>query len=114
MLRVTLPPVTEDAVVAPVTVSIAASRCAKVSPTPMLVPVLDEPATKVKVVPLTTSVSPVVMLLARSFDVELAVPDSKVAPLMLTAVVSSFVTAVSAVTVAAVGPVQAGYSRWRR
>ena len=83
----------------PVTASIADSRCATVSPTPMLVPELPEPATKVKVVPLTTSVSPVVMLLARSFDEAPAAPDSRVAPVMLTGVpVLSFRTAAAAVT----------------
>ena len=40
------------------------------------------PAVKVKVVPFTTRVSPVVMPVARSFEVELAVPESSVEPLI--------------------------------
>ncbi len=99
VLRVTLPPETDDATLVPVTASIAASRCPTLSPTPMLVPVLVAPATKVKVVPFTTSVSPVVILLARSFDAAPAVPDRSVAPVMLIAVpVLSFSTAAVAVT----------------
>ena len=99
---VILPLATEDAVLAPVTVSIAASRWVTLSPTPILVPVLVVPATKVKVVPSTTSVSPVVMPLVRSFDVLLAVPDSKVVPVMATAEATlSLLTAVP-VTVALV------------
>jgi hypothetical protein len=39
----------------------AASRCVTLSPTPILVPALTEPETKVKVTPSTVSVSPVVM-----------------------------------------------------
>ena len=46
---------------------------------PIVVPVLDVPATKVKVVPLTTSVSLVVMAVPRSLDEVLAVPDNSVA-----------------------------------
>src|SRR6266436_3326632 len=99
---VILPLATEDAVLAPVTVSIAASRWVTLSPTPILVPELVVPATKVKVVPSTTSVSPVVMELARSFDVLLAVPDNRVAPVMATADATlSLLTAVP-VTVALV------------
>jgi len=114
VLRVTLPPATEDATEVPVTASIAESRCATVSPTPILVPELLEPATKVKVVPFTTSVSPVVMPLARSFDPAPGVPDSSVAPVILTAVpVLSFSTAVVAVTLALV-ELPSRLSRWRR
>ena len=55
------------------------------SPMPILVPVEEVPATKVKVVPSTTSVSPVVMLVARSFEVADGVPDSSVAPVIAVA-----------------------------
>ncbi len=99
---VILPPATEEATLSPVTVSIAASRCVTLSPMPILVPVLDVPATKVNVVPFTVSVSPVVMPLARSSEVELPVPDSKVEPVIATAdAVLSLLTAVP-VTVALV------------
>ena len=51
------------------------------------------PAIKVKVVPFTTSVSPVVMLEAKSFDEVPGVPDSLVVPVIATALeVLSFST----------------------
>src|SRR3569833_2821363 len=80
--------------VTPVADWIVDSRCATVSVTPMLVPEELEPATKVKVVPLTTSVSPVVMPLARSFEVEVEEPDSSVEPVIGIAVVASLLTTV--------------------
>src|SRR5690348_1864276 len=58
------------------------SRSATLSPMPMLVPLLVEPAVKVKVVPLTTSVSPVVRPDTRLCDVELLVPDKSVEPVI--------------------------------
>jgi hypothetical protein len=79
--------------VTPVADWIVDSRCVTVSVTPMVVPEELEPAAKVEVVPLTTSVSPVVMPVTRSFDVELEVPDNKVEPVITAAVVlSSFTT----------------------
>ncbi len=90
-----LPPETVDGVVdAPVTASIACIRSATLSPMPILVPALTEPATKVKTTPFTVSVSPVVMLEARSFEVEPLVPERRVDPVIATAVVLSLLTAV--------------------
>ena len=82
----------------------AESRWVNELPMPILVPELVVPATKVKVVPSTVSVSPVVMALARSFEVELPVPDSRVEPLIAAAVVLSLLTELP-VTVALVPPV---------
>ena len=56
------------------------------SPMPMLVPELEVPATKAKVVPLTTSVSLVAIAVARSLDEVVPVPDSTVAVVIATAV----------------------------
>src|SRR3569833_303837 len=90
---VILPPETDDGVVdAPVTASIAARRFETVSPTPMLVPALTEPATKVNTTPFTVRVSPVVMLDARSFEVELPTPARRVEPVIATDVVLSLLT----------------------
>ena len=86
VLRTILPPLIDEAVVVPVTASMADKRCATLSPIPILVPALTEPATKVKVTPSTVSVSPVVMPVERSFEVELPVPDSRVAPEIAAAV----------------------------
>src|SRR5262249_35084881 len=61
---------------------VVARRSVTLSPMPMLVPLLVEPEVKVKVVPLTTSVSPVVRPLARECDVELEEPDKSVAPVI--------------------------------
>src|SRR3954463_7800567 len=91
---VILPPATVDGVVdAPVTASIAVRRLDTESPMPILVPALTEPATKVKTTPFTVSVSPVVMLDARSFEVELEVPESLVDPVIATGVALSLLTA---------------------
>src|SRR5689334_23010618 len=72
----------ESDVVVPVAALMVASRSVTLSPMPMLVPLLVELPVKVKVVPLTTSVSPVVRPLARACDVELEVPDSSVEPVI--------------------------------
>ncbi|MGY3451238.1 hypothetical protein ACVILH_003580 [Bradyrhizobium sp. USDA 4353] len=111
-VRVIAPAVIDE--LTPVAVWIADSRFDTVSPMPMLVPVEDVPVTKLKVVPLTTSVSPEVMPVARSFDEVPAVPDSLVLPVIATAVVLSFSTAVPVTAVllapnrlVAVAPVRA-------
>src|SRR6185312_2352240 len=76
----------------PVTVLMAESRSPRLSPIPMLVPVLVEPAVKVKVVPLTTSVSAVVRPVARSLDEVAAAPDSSVDVEIATGVVALVLT----------------------
>jgi hypothetical protein len=88
VLRLISPFDTDEAVVAPVTVSIALSKSDTVSPTPILVPELVDPATKVKVVPLTTKVLPVVIAVLSEFV--LAAPERVVAPVMLAGAVRLF------------------------
>src|SRR6266481_5634419 len=94
VLRVILPPATEEGLAgaAPVTLSIADNRCATVSPTPILVPALTDPATKVKVTPLTVRVSPVVI--AEDSESVLAPPDRVVEPVMAAGVDRLLLTAV--------------------
>src|ERR1700761_797727 len=95
-------PVDEIDDVPPVTLSIALSRSPTLSPIPMLVPVEVEPATKEKVVPLTTSVSVVVKASdeIRSLDVLLAVPpDNAVLAVIAAVVVLSLFSALPVVEV---------------
>src|SRR5471030_2132971 len=93
VLRVILPPETEEGLAgaAPVAASIADNRCATVSPTPILVPALTDPATKVKVTPSTDRVSPVVI--ADDSESVLEAPDSAVAPVMAAGVLRLLLTA---------------------
>src|ERR1700761_6448351 len=88
-------PLAEIDEVPPVTTSMAESRSFRLSPMPIEEPEEVELAVKVKVVPFTTSVSPVVKAEARSLDVEPAVPpDNRVEPLIAAVVVLSELSAV--------------------
>src|SRR5262249_58508040 len=69
--------------VTPVAVWIVANRSLTLSAMPMLVPDEVVPATKLKTVPFTTSVSPVVMPEVRSLEEVPAAPDSLVALLIV-------------------------------
>src|SRR5579871_1100094 len=71
--------------------SISASRSPTLSPMPIEVPEEELVAAKVKVVPLTTSVSAVVRPVARSFEVDAAAPDSRVVLVIATGVTVALV-----------------------